>query len=222
MRTDLLSAVSVNGMLTAARGASSRRLAEDLATPPEAMAALYEVRRRYAAVLVGTGTVLADDPTLTSHGGAPVRATLDRAGRIPPGAHFLDGSVRTLIGVCRTTPRPYLDLLAQRGIEAVEASAADDGGRIDPARFLAELAARGVAPVVTEGGGTLARALLAAGLLERLHLLVIPAVLDAASVNLFEDGAGALVRLALEGERRIGDYLMLTYRVLYWNSTVSG
>jgi riboflavin biosynthesis pyrimidine reductase len=216
VKIDLLAAASVNGIVTLARGESSERLAEALRPPAALMAAKHELRRRYAAVLVGTGTVIANDPHLTSHrvpGFAPVRLTLDRTGRIPPGARFLDGSVRTLIGVCRSTPGAYLDLLAARRVEAVDASSAD-GSRIDLVRFLAQLAARGVAPVVAEGGGTIARAFLAAGLLARLRLLVIPAILDAGSVNLFEDGAGALARLALEEVARIEDYAILTYRVV--------
>jgi len=209
VKIDLLSVASVNGMLISARGASSVRLAEALAQPPEVAAARYEIRRRYAAVMVGTGTVLADDPTLTSHvtaGFTPVRITLDRKGRIPPGARFLDGAARTLIAVCRATPRAYLDLLA----------------------------ARGIAPVVAEGGGTLARALLQAGLLDRLHLLLMPAVLDAGAVNLFEDGGGTLARLELEATGAVGGYALLRYRVGgvdvrrarspagYGNSTLSG
>lgn len=219
MKIDLLSVASVNGMLISARGASSVRLAEALAQPPEVAAARYEIRRRYAAVMVGTGTVLADDPTLTSHAAAgftPVRVTLDRKGRIPPGARFLDGAARTLIAVCRATPRAYLDLLAARGVETIDATPASegaDGGRIDLARLAAELAARGIAPVVAEGGGTLARALLQAGLLDRLHLLVMPAVLDAGAVNLFEDGGGTLARLELEATGAVGGYALLRYRV---------
>jgi len=222
VKIDLLSVASVNGMLISARGASSVRLAEALAQPPEVAAARYEIRRRYAAVMVGTGTVLADDPTLTSHvtaGFTPVRVTLDRKGRIPPGARFLDGAARTLIAVCRATPRAYLDLLAARGVETIDATPANPanagagGGRIDLARLIAELAARGIAPVVAEGGGTLARALLQAGLLDRLHLLVMPAVLDAGAVNLFEDGGGTLARLELEATGAVGGYALLRYRV---------
>jgi riboflavin-specific deaminase-like protein len=219
VKIDLLSVASVNGMLISARGASSVRLAEALAQPPEVAAARYEIRRRYAAVMVGTGTVLADDPTLTSHataGFTPVRVTLDRRGRIPPGARFLDGAARTLIAVCRATPRAYLDLLAARGIETIDATPASEGaggGRIDLARLIAELAARGIAPVVAEGGGTLARGLLQAGLLDRLHLFVMPAVLDAGAVNLFEGGRGTLARLELEATGAVGGYALLRYRV---------
>ena len=213
MSVAILTATAVNGIITPARGASSLGLIEQLAVPPEVLARQADLRRGHDAVVVGSGTVLADDPSLTSH--APVaparcvRATLDPQGRIPPGARFLDGTARTLVGVTAATPRPYLDLLAERRVEAVPCGDA----RADLALFVAGLAARGFSRLLVEGGGRLNRALLARGLVDRLHLLVFPAVLDATSVNVF-DGPGGLIRLQLAGCERLGGYLHLTYLVL--------
>jgi riboflavin biosynthesis pyrimidine reductase len=136
-----------------------------------------------------------------------VRATLDPRGRIPRHARLFDGSARTLVGVTGSTPGEYLDFLAGRGVEAVTAG---DGERIDLRSFLAGLAERGLPKVLVDGGGRLNRALLTEGLVDRLQLLVFPAVLDAGSVNLFE-GGGELARFRLEGVERIGDYLLLGY-----------
>ena len=83
--------------------------------------------------------------------------------------------------------------------------------RVDLRRFLDALGERGISEVVVEGGGTLNRALLSAGLVDRLYLMVIPAVLDAGSVNLFE-GGGEIARFRLEEVERVGDFLMLRYR----------
>jgi RibD C-terminal domain len=102
MVLDLLTACSINGVLSSARSLSGLGLIEQLGVPPEIVDLQYEMRRRYDAVLAGPNTVLLDNPTLTAHaraGFACVRATLDPAGKIPPGYRFLDGSVRTLIGV---------------------------------------------------------------------------------------------------------------------------
>jgi diaminohydroxyphosphoribosylaminopyrimidine deaminase/5-amino-6-(5-phosphoribosylamino)uracil reductase len=220
---DLLTAVSVNGIITLGRGLASTDLLGRMTVPPGVLALKGEIRRRYGAVLIGTETVLVNDPTLTSHriageeGFACVRATLDPAGRIPPGARFLDGSARTLIGITEKTPRSYLDLLAARGIEAVPANAGPggEGPQADLPVFLAGLAARGIAAVVCEGGGLLNRALLAAGLVDRLHLLLLPAVLAAGSVNLFAGGRdNELTELRLEAAEPIDDFLYLRYRVI--------
>lgn len=211
MRVALLTAASINGIITGARGRNAHQLEGVLGTPRAIFEHKAEIRRRYGALLVGTGTVLVDDPTLTSHG-APgfhcVRATLDRTGRIPRSARFFDGSARTLVGVCDETPRETLDFLAERGVEAVPAGR----GSIDLATFLAGLEERGITSVACEGGGVLHGSLLDQGLVERIHLLVLPAVLDSASVRLFE-GSSAAARLRLEEVERVGDYLWVEYAV---------
>ncbi|MBV8201656.1 MAG: RibD family protein [Acidobacteria bacterium] len=217
MTFDLLTACAVNGALAASPAEPSTALMAMLDTPPAVRERFYGVRRRYDAVAVGTGTVLIDDPSLTSHlgagaagaagGGPPVRVTLDRTGRIPPGARIFDGSARTLVGVVAQTPRAYLDFLAARGVEAVPCG--ED--RIDLAVFAAALAARGLRRVVVEGGGKLNRELLRLGLVDRIHLVLLPAALDSRAANLFE-GQGEPVRLKLHGCERLGDYLFLEYQ----------
>lgn len=209
MTCSILTASSLNGVITPARGTNAETLIPLLGVPREVLEWKWEVRRRHDAVFVGTRTVLVDDPGLTSHARPDrpaVRVTVDPAGRIPRSARFFDGSARTLVGVSETTPGEYLELLAARGVETVPAG--ED--RIDLRRFLAALAERDLADVVAEGGGTLNRALLEAGLVDRLYLILIPVVLDAGSVNLFE-GPG-FARFRLLSCEQAGDYLMLSYR----------
>jgi riboflavin-specific deaminase-like protein len=212
----LLTAVSINGLITQARGRPGHDLAAVVDTPREVWERKWAIRRRHQAVLVGTGTVLVDDPGLASHavpGFDVVRITLDAKGRIPRQSRFFDGSVRTLVGVCERTPRDYLAFLRERGVEAVFAGAAGDIDlAIDLAAFLAGLEVRGVSSIACEGGGTLNRALLTAGLVDRIHLLVIPVVLETRSVNLFE-GLGVPVPLHLEGCERHGAWVWLEYRL---------
>jgi riboflavin-specific deaminase-like protein len=209
---DLLTASAVNGMIAPAPGGVSTAMVRLLGTPPAVMERLYALRRRYDAVAVGPRTVLIDDPILTSHAtagsGAAVRVTFDPAAKLPPEARFFDRTARTLVGVAEATPRRYLDFLAARGVEAIVCGRR----RIDLARFAAALAARGLPRVVVEGGGRLNRELLRLGLVDRLHLLLLPAALDARGPNLF-DGPGAPVALHLEScERLEGDHLLLVYR----------
>jgi 2,5-diamino-6-(ribosylamino)-4(3H)-pyrimidinone 5'-phosphate reductase len=210
VKFDLLTASAVNGALAAAPGGVSTAMVALLETPRAIMERLYEVRRRYDAVAVGTGTAVIDDPSLTSHvttGGAAVRVTLDRTGRIPPAARIFDGSARTLVGVVASTPRAYLDFLATRGVEAVNCGEE----RIDLAALAAGLAERGLRRVLVEGGGRLNRELLRHGLVDLIQLLLLPAALDSRAANLFE-GEGAPERLRLLACERLGDYVFLTYR----------
>lgn len=207
---DLLTACSINGVLSPARSLSGLGLIEGLGVPPEIVELQREMRRRYDAVLVGPNTVLLDNPTLTSHatdGFVCVRATLDPAGKIPPGYRFLDGTVRTLIGVSRATPKAYLGLLAERGVEALRCGES----RVDLRCFVEALAARGLGRVLVEGGGRLNRALLDQRLVAEIHLLLMPVVLDSGAVNVFEGRPDPLRKLQLAECKRLGDFLLLRY-----------
>ncbi|HEX3126172.1 MAG TPA: RibD family protein [Thermoanaerobaculia bacterium] len=211
MRVDILTASSINGIITPGRGACSHDLVPILKPVRELWEAKYEIRRRHDAVLVGSNTVLSNDPTMSSHaapGYEVVRATIDSAGRIPPRFRFFDGSVRTLVGVTDTTPASYRKLLEERGVEAVSCGAE----RPELSLFLAGLEERGVRSAVCEGGGILNRALLDQGFVGRIHLLLLEVILDAGSVNLFE-GPGAPFPLRLETLERIGESVLLTYSV---------
>lgn len=211
MNCSILTASSLNGVITPVRGETSQILIPLLGVPPEVLEWQREVRRRHDAVLVGTRTVLVDNPGLTSHARPDrpdrpaVRATIDPAGKIPRSARFFDGSARTLVGVSAATPPEYLDFLAERGVETVMTG--ED--RVDLYLFLERLADKGLANVVAEGGGTFNRALLQEGLVDRLYVILIPIVLDAGSVNLFE-GPG-FARFRLEGSDPMGDYVLLRY-----------
>lgn len=211
MRLDLLTAHSINGVITARRGENADEVVAWLGPPPHVMERKYEIRRQHDAGLVGTGTVVVDNPTLTSHavpGFQCVRITLDRQGRIPRHYRFFDGSARTLVGVCEGTPGEYLDFLAERGVEAVVCG--ED--RIDLRAFLSGLEERGISSVLCEGGGELNRSLFRQGLVDRVYLAVMPVVLDSGAPNLFE-GPGPPVRLRLRDVVPQDEYVWLEYEV---------
>lgn len=210
MSLSILTAASLNGVITPRRGESGDVLIPLLDPPREVLEWKWEVRRRHDAVLVGTNTVVVDDPALQSHvtpGVEAVRVTVDAGGRIPRKARFFDGSARTLVGVTSRTPREYLDWLEERGVEAILCG---EGERCDLRVLLERLGERGIAEVACEGGGTLNGALLAAGLVERLYLMVLPVVLDSGSVRMFE-GEIPLTRFRLVGVERVGGFLMVGY-----------
>lgn len=209
MSLSILTAASLNGIITPARGERGESIVPLLEVPPEVWRWRAEVRRRHDAVFVGTNTVRVDDPVLTSHalpGSEAVRVTLDPEGKIPRQSRFFDGSARTLVGIAEETPREYRDFLEELGVEAVVAGRS----RVCLKGFLAVLAERGLRDLVAEGGGTLNRALLSEGLVDRLYLILFPAVLDGGSVNLFE-GGGEIARFQLEEVERIGEFVMLRY-----------
>ena len=145
-------------------------------TGPADIRRLHRLRALADAVVVGAGTVAADDPRLTvreAEGENPVRVVLDPNGRLDADrAVFRDGAARTV--VVRRAPagrggaRPGPDTLE------LPADAASADGSIAPAAIVAALRAQGLARILVEGGGGTVSRFLAAGVLTRLHVTVAP------------------------------------------------
>jgi riboflavin-specific deaminase-like protein len=143
---------------------------------PEGLAHLHRLRALVDAVIVGIGTVLADDPQLTVRrvvGPHPARVVVDPRGRLPARARMLvaDGAERLVV----TNHDTRLDVPA--GVETIALAA--DNGHIAPGAILAALAARGFRRIMVEGGAHTVSRFLAAGCLDRLHIVVAPLILGA-------------------------------------------
>ena len=157
---------------TATRTGDSRWISS-----PASRALVHEWRARAGAVLVGSGTALADDPELTARDvepaveRQPLRVVWDRRARLEPGARLLQtadlGPVLVLVGP---------DVPADRRI-ALEATGAETAAVATLEEGLRALGARDVTSVLCEGGATLAGALLAGGLVDRVALFVAPLLL---------------------------------------------
>jgi diaminohydroxyphosphoribosylaminopyrimidine deaminase/5-amino-6-(5-phosphoribosylamino)uracil reductase len=163
-------------------------------TGPAAREDVHRLRAEVDAVVVGIGTVLADDPELTARpdpGHQPLRVVVDSAGRTPSGARVRQEPGETLV-------------LTER-----------DTGRHDPAAVLTVLHERGVVSVLLEGGPTLAAAFVAAGLVDRVVAYLAPALLGAGPAAIGPLGVGTIndaVRLRLCEVTRVGDDVKLTLR----------
>ncbi|HET9690528.1 MAG TPA: bifunctional diaminohydroxyphosphoribosylaminopyrimidine deaminase/5-amino-6-(5-phosphoribosylamino)uracil reductase RibD [Acidimicrobiales bacterium] len=147
---------------------------------PDSRAEVHDLRRRVDAVMVGVGTVLADDPSLTARGPdgvpsgrQPLRVVVDSVGRTPSDAAVRDAAAPTWVATAADV-------------------GGDPAGRVDLHRLLAVLADRGVVSVLLEGGPTLAGAMLAAGLVDRVTAYVAPALLGAGAAALGPAGVTTL------------------------------
>ena len=135
-------------------------------------------RARSSAILIGSGTVLADDPRLTvrlpdaQEFAPPLRVVLDRQLRTPAGSHVLDGTVPTLL--LHATPVAANDERFAR-VECM--ACAEQGEALDLHAVLALLATRDCNEVQVEAGPVLCGALFAAGLVDELLLYVAPLLL---------------------------------------------
>lgn len=135
---------------------------------------LHRLRSLVDAVVIGIGTALADDPLLTVRrivGPHPARIVLDPKGRLPMSAKVLrnDGVRRLLI----TAEESRCTLSSD--VEVVNLPA--PGGRIAPPAILSALAERGFYRILIEGGADTVSRFLAAGCLDRLHVIVAPTIL---------------------------------------------
>jgi riboflavin-specific deaminase-like protein len=135
---------------------------------------LHRLRSLVDVVIVGIGTALVDDPQLTVRlveGPNPARVVIDPKARLPATAKVLteDGVRRLIITADGTKYPPVL----KTEILALPVT----GGRIAPATIVAELAKRGLRRILIEGGAATVSNFLAAGCLDRLHMIVAPIIL---------------------------------------------
>jgi diaminohydroxyphosphoribosylaminopyrimidine deaminase/5-amino-6-(5-phosphoribosylamino)uracil reductase len=141
----------------------------------------HQLRAICDAVLVGATTVERDDPQLTvrrASGPSPLRVVLDPRGRLAADRKvFTDGA--STLRVVRRGCAPALP-----GVDALEV---DGEGPIDLPALLATLRARGVRRLFVEGGGVTLGHLLAARVVDRLHLVMAPTLLGQGTPSVFGD-----------------------------------
>ncbi|HTA20622.1 MAG TPA: bifunctional diaminohydroxyphosphoribosylaminopyrimidine deaminase/5-amino-6-(5-phosphoribosylamino)uracil reductase RibD, partial [Polyangia bacterium] len=176
----LKAAASLDGFIAPAKLARPRkRRAPVWITGPEARRVAHELRAAHDAVLVGSGTVLADDPRLTVRlpeaACAPTRVVLDGRLRTPAKAHVLAPGAPTIIFTRRGAPPARVRALRAAGAEVVELAAAR--GRLPIAAVLRALAARDIQSVLVEGGAAVHGAFIEAGLVDDVALFVAPRLL---------------------------------------------
>jgi diaminohydroxyphosphoribosylaminopyrimidine deaminase/5-amino-6-(5-phosphoribosylamino)uracil reductase len=153
---------------------------------------LHRLRSVVDAVVVGAGTVRADDPQLTVRrvtGPNPARVAIDPRATLDIGARIFapDGARRIMITL-EQAPQ------TSNGVERI--TLPRTGALLDPAAILEALSARGLRRVLIEGGAQTISHFLAAGCLDRLHVMVAPLIL----------GSG-LPSLALPPVARVTDAL---------------
>jgi diaminohydroxyphosphoribosylaminopyrimidine deaminase/5-amino-6-(5-phosphoribosylamino)uracil reductase len=199
-------AASLDGKIATA-GGESRWI-----TGERARRRALALREEHDAILVGSGTALADDPRLTrrlARAGRPiVRVVLDRRLRLSPTARMFDEPGEVLVYTAVGDAERAAELGAA-GAEVVRLAA------VEPAAVLTDLARRGVQSVLLEGGGEVAAAFFAAGAWDRVVAFVAPSLVGGAAAPTPLGGAGvadlaARGRLAATVVRRVGEDFEIT------------
>jgi diaminohydroxyphosphoribosylaminopyrimidine deaminase/5-amino-6-(5-phosphoribosylamino)uracil reductase len=164
-------ASSLDGRAAAADG-SSRWI-----TGEAARADVHRLRARSDAVVVGAGTVRADNPALTVRipgyrGRQPLRVMVDGAGTVGSDRKAFDGTAPTLVVTTRRAPGRARAAWEAAGAEVETLDGAD--GRVSLARLMQTLGKRDVQTVLIEGGPTLAWSALDEGVVDRIVLYLAP------------------------------------------------
>ena len=152
---------------------------------PASRSFAHRLRSTHDAILVGTGTVAADDPELTVRhvkGRNPLRVVVDSRLRLPREAKILQEQekARTIIATTRPAAPEKLCQLQEQGLETifVDGLTGTDGScRVDLTQLLRELGKRQIASVLVEGGSAIITSFLQEKLADRLVIIVAPKIL---------------------------------------------
>ena len=148
----------------------------------ESLRLAHALRASHAAVLVGTGTVAADDPRLTARlveGPSPVRVVLDSKLRLSPRANVVtDGAAPTILATTDLAPVDRRREFARSGVEVLVLPSSLDG-RVDLGSLLDELGTRGIATLLVEGGAGVITSMIRERRVSRLVVSIAPLVLGA-------------------------------------------
>ena len=185
-----------------------------------------QLRAEVDAVMVGIGTVLADDPQLTVKSPTltrereangqpphPARVVADSMGRIPVDAAMLDNTATTHLLVAEHAPDERVTTLQEFG--TIDRVGVD---QVDVEAGLEALGKRGIDSILVEGGGELIFSLLSDDLVDRLSVYIGNQIIGGRDAPTLADGSGFtaptdFVDLQLEDVSRLDDGVLLDWQV---------
>lgn len=181
------------------------------------IARMYQLRNDVDAVLVGIGTVLADDPKLTvkekyvENPKQPLRVVLDRECRTPLNSFVVNDKAQTIIFTSSKNAKNY-----NKNVEVVEVPQ-DKEGFIDLNQVVSILYDKGVKKLLVEGGGTVIWNFLKNKLVDELYIYIGSIIIGGAKSPTIADGLGIkneneIISLKLVSSNRLGEGILLHYK----------
>jgi diaminohydroxyphosphoribosylaminopyrimidine deaminase / 5-amino-6-(5-phosphoribosylamino)uracil reductase len=189
---------------------------------PDSLLAAHTLRARNDAIVVGVGTVCADNPRLTVRlviGRDPLRVVVDSTLRTPLGSAVLAGEAAdgTVFAVTERAPRERREAVSALGA-TVLALPSDAVGRVDLAALLCRLRSMGIGSALVEGGASIITSLFRARLVDQLAVCIAPKVIGTGIEAIGDlgvlrlDEAMSLAELSI---RQCGLDLIVEGRVVY-------
>ncbi len=170
-------AITLDGKIATRTGASR------WITGPAARELVHQLRHASDVILVGLGTVVHDDPLLTTrlpHGAGvnPLRVVVDSGLNLPLNAQLatVAPECRTLVATTESAPESRQQQLEARGVEILRCPAYDEGG-VEIEAVWRMLGARGMTSVLVEGGARLSATLLRRRLIDKVLFFVAPKII---------------------------------------------
>jgi diaminohydroxyphosphoribosylaminopyrimidine deaminase/5-amino-6-(5-phosphoribosylamino)uracil reductase len=163
-------------------------------TGEAARAHVQQQRHESDALLVGVGTILADDPLLTDRSGSPrrrplLRVILDSHLRLPLQSRVVQSAANDVLVLCSSAEEKKKLELEARGVRVEQVSSGAEG-RPDLHTVLHRLGQLEITSAMIEGGAAVNATVLASGVVDKLFLYYAPTILGAGSVP-FASGAGS-------------------------------
>ncbi len=189
-----------------------------ISSPPSRRFA-HRLRSLHDAILVGSETVLRDDPELTCRlirGKSPLRIVVDSRLRVHPDACIFKESLpgRAIVAATSRAPEERRKLFAKKGIE-VWTIAEDPEGRVDLKELLGVLGKKGISSLLVEGGAAVITSFLRERLADRLIAIVAPRIAGRGVEAVGDLGISKMddaLRLSFQRIVRRGDDLILETR----------
>jgi 2,5-diamino-6-(ribosylamino)-4(3H)-pyrimidinone 5'-phosphate reductase len=178
---------------------------------------IHRLRASVDAVIIGVGTVLADNPSLTvrrTRGKNPIRVIVDSEARTPLKAKVFDGLAKTVIAVTNRAPKRRVKGLLGTNAQVILCGSE----KVCLPKLLEKLHARGVRKILLEGGSTLNWSMLKHGLVDEVRIAIAPRIVGGTVARTLVGGDGFArvsksVKLELSSMKWVGEDLLLTYIV---------
>ncbi len=164
-------------------------------TSGEARAHVHELRHAMDAIMVGVGTVIADDPMLTDRTGLPrrrplLRVILDSRLRLPLESRVVRTCRDDVLVLCSFAEEKKRRELEQRGIRVEQVALGGPDGRPDLGRIVQRLGELDITSVLIEGGAMVNWAALASGIVDKVFMYYAPKILAGSASVPFATGPG--------------------------------